>query len=146
MPVTAVVVGSGVLGLVIGSFLNVVAWRVPRGESINRPGSHCPVCETPLRPIDNIPVISWVLLRGHCRSCGTAISLRYPLVELSAGTLFALLGLAIGWSWTLLPAFAAAATALVAVFMAGDRIRTSTGRSPDPEGAGRRWSGPRSRG
>ena len=118
-----VVVVSVVLGLVIGSFLNVVAWRVPRGESINHPASHCPVCETPLRPIDNIPVISWVFLRGRCHFCGTAISARYPLVELATGLLFGLLALALGWSWVLPVALAVGATALVLLVMTFDRVR-----------------------
>jgi leader peptidase (prepilin peptidase)/N-methyltransferase len=78
----------GVLGLLIGSFLNVVIWRVPRGESIVRPPSHCPRCETPIAPRDNIPLISWLLLRGRCRHCGARISARYPLVELATGALF----------------------------------------------------------
>jgi leader peptidase (prepilin peptidase) / N-methyltransferase len=108
-------------GLVIGSFLNVVAWRVPRGESINHPGSHCPVCETPLRPIDNIPVISWVVLRGRCRYCRTAISARYPLVEVACAVLFALVALAVGWTWLLPVALALAATLLVLGVMAFDR-------------------------
>ena len=123
MPETAVIVISGLFGLVIGSFLNVVAWRVPRGESINAPASHCPACETPLRPIDNIPVISWVFLRGRCHFCHTAISARYPLVELATGLLFAVLALALGWSWVLPIALAAGATALVLAVMALDRAR-----------------------
>ena len=118
-----VVVVSGLLGLVIGSFLNVVAWRVPRGESINHPGSHCPVCENPLRPIDNIPVISWVFLRGRCHFCHAAISARYPLVELATGLLFAVLALALGWSWVLPIALAVGATALVLAVMAVDKAR-----------------------
>src|SRR3954469_15057557 len=79
----------GVLGLLIGSFLNVVIWRVPRGESIVRPPSHCPACDTPIAPRDNIPVVSWLLLRGKCRSCGARISARYPAVELLTAALFA---------------------------------------------------------
>jgi leader peptidase (prepilin peptidase)/N-methyltransferase len=70
-----------VAGLVVGSFLNVVAHRLPRAQSIVRPGSACPGCGAPVRPYDNVPVVSWLLLRGHCRSCGTAISPRYPAVE-----------------------------------------------------------------
>src|SRR5438045_4636073 len=77
------------LGLVIGSFLNVVAYRLPRGESLVAPASHCPGCDTPIRPWDNIPLLSWVFLRGRCRSCGQRISPRYPLVELLTGALFA---------------------------------------------------------
>src|SRR5438132_252016 len=76
-------------GLMIGSFLNVVAYRLPRGESLVAPASHCPGCETPIRPWDNIPLLSWIFLRGRCRSCGQRISARYPLVELLTGVLFA---------------------------------------------------------
>lgn len=80
----------GVLGLMIGSFLNVVAWRVPRGESIVQPPSACPACGHHVRRRDNVPVLSWLLLRGRCRDCGTSISPRYPLVELITGVLFVL--------------------------------------------------------
>ena len=83
------VVFSGIFGLIIGSFLNVVIWRVPRGESLVRPPSHCPRCERPIRPRDNVPVVSWLLLRGRCRHCGEPISARYPSVELATGVLFA---------------------------------------------------------
>ncbi|HTW42486.1 MAG TPA: prepilin peptidase [Solirubrobacteraceae bacterium] len=72
---------AGVLGAVFGSFLNVVAYRLPRHESIVKPASHCTRCGTPVKPYDNIPILSWLLLRGHCRSCGAPISPRYPLVE-----------------------------------------------------------------
>lgn len=83
------VVVAGLLGLVIGSFLNVVIWRVPRGESVVSPPSHCPGCDMPIAPRDNIPVVSWLLLRGRCRGCGTRISARYPFVELLTAALFA---------------------------------------------------------
>ena len=76
------------LGLCIGSFLNVVAWRYPRQESVVMPRSHCPHCGTGLGWSENIPVLSWLLLRGHCRHCGSPISLRYPAVELLCGGLF----------------------------------------------------------
>jgi leader peptidase (prepilin peptidase) / N-methyltransferase len=72
---------TGVMGAIVGSFLNVVAYRLPRHESLIAPASHCPSCSAPVRPYDNIPVLSWLLLRGHCRGCGAPISLRYPLVE-----------------------------------------------------------------
>jgi len=72
---------AGVLGLAFGSFLNVVAHRLPRGESLSRPRSRCPACGTPVRPLDNVPVLSWLALRGRCRSCRTAIPVRYPLIE-----------------------------------------------------------------
>ena len=86
-----VVAFAALLGLVIGSFLNVVIWRVPRGESVVSPPSHCPRCETPIQPRDNVPVLSWLLLRGRCRHCGEPISVRYPLVEAFTGILFAVL-------------------------------------------------------
>jgi leader peptidase (prepilin peptidase)/N-methyltransferase len=76
------IVLPAIYGLLFGSFFNVVIWRVPRGESIVHPGSHCPSCDAPVKPCDNIPVISWLLLRGKCRSCGDRISVRYPAVEL----------------------------------------------------------------
>jgi leader peptidase (prepilin peptidase) / N-methyltransferase len=79
---------AGVAGLLIGSFLNVVIHRLPRGESLVRPASRCPECGAPVRPYDNVPVISWLLLRGRCRSCGAQISARYPLVELLTAGLF----------------------------------------------------------
>jgi leader peptidase (prepilin peptidase)/N-methyltransferase len=79
---------AGVLGLLVGSFLNVVVWRLPRGESLVRPRSQCPQCGTPIKPYDNVPVLSWLLLRGRCRNCGAPISARYPLVEAVTGALF----------------------------------------------------------
>jgi leader peptidase (prepilin peptidase) / N-methyltransferase len=96
----AILLGSGLLlgfaaalGLVVGSFLNVVIHRVPRGESVVRPGSRCPQCETPIAGYDNVPVLSYLLLRGRCRHCGASISWRYPAFELATGALFA----AIAW-------------------------------------------------
>ncbi len=83
---------SGVFGLAVGSFLNVVIWRVPRKQSVVRPPSHCPSCDTPISPRDNVPLLSWLLLRGRCRYCGTHISGRYPLVELFTGAMFAVVG------------------------------------------------------
>ncbi|MGA2036897.1 MAG: prepilin peptidase [Acidimicrobiales bacterium] len=87
---------AGVLGLVIGSFLNVVIYRLPRRMSVVHPRSFCPYCETPVRWFDNVPVVSWILLRGRCRQCHRPISLRYPLVELATGVLFAALALIFG--------------------------------------------------
>jgi leader peptidase (prepilin peptidase)/N-methyltransferase len=78
---------AGLFGAVIGSFLNVVAYRLPRRESLVRPASRCPSCETPIKPYDNIPVLSWLLLRGRCRACSAPISPRYPLVEGLCGLL-----------------------------------------------------------
>ena len=80
----------GMLGLIVGSFLNVVIYRVPRGLSIVRPPSACPRCHTPIAARDNIPVLSWLLLRGRCRQCAEPVSARYPLVEAGTGLAFAL--------------------------------------------------------
>jgi leader peptidase (prepilin peptidase) / N-methyltransferase len=80
---------AGLFGAVIGSFLNVIAHRVPRGESLVSPGSRCPGCGAPVKPYDNVPVVSWLVLRGRCRNCGTRISPRYPLVELVTALVFA---------------------------------------------------------
>ena len=78
---------AGVLGLAIGSFLNVVIHRLPLGQSLSRPRSRCPGCEGQLRSRDNLPVVSWLALRGRCRGCGGPISARYPLVELLTAVL-----------------------------------------------------------
>jgi leader peptidase (prepilin peptidase)/N-methyltransferase len=78
---------AGVLGAIAGSFLNVVTYRLPRHESVVRPASHCPNCGTPVRPYDNIPVLSYLLLRGRCRNCSAKISRRYPLVEAATAAL-----------------------------------------------------------
>lgn len=75
-------------GLVVGSFLNVVIYRLPRRESLATPRSRCPACETPVRPRDNVPVLSWLLLRGRCRDCGAPIALRYPLIEALTALLY----------------------------------------------------------
>ena len=85
-----VVVLSGILGIVIGSFLNVVVHRVPAGRSVVAPASACPQCGHAIRRRDNVPVLSWLVLRGRCRDCGAPISVRYPAVELGTGLLFAL--------------------------------------------------------
>ena len=119
---------AGLFGLAIGSFLNVVIWRVPRKESVVRPPSRCPQCETPIRPVDNVPVLSWLLLRGKCRHCGNPIPVRYPLVEASCGLLFAAVALRFGNSWEL-PAYLVLTAALLAIsiidlehFIVPDRI------------------------
>lgn len=92
------------LGLCVGSFLNVVIGRLPAGESVVRPGSRCPKCKTPIAWYDNIPVVSWLLLRGKCRKCKTPISPRYILVELLVGVLFLLCYQKFGWTTALPPA------------------------------------------
>ncbi|MDQ1475654.1 MAG: leader peptidase (prepilin peptidase) / N-methyltransferase [Actinomycetota bacterium] len=105
---------SGIYGLVIGSFLNVVIWRVPRKESIVTPPSHCPRCDAKIANRDNIPLVSWLVLRGRCRNCGTSISARYPLIEILTALLFAAVGARFAHSWAL-PAFLVLAGALVAL-------------------------------
>ena len=87
---------AGAFGLIVGSFLNVVVYRLPRGESLAFPGSHCPSCETPIKPYDNVPVLSWLLLRGRCRSCRNSISARYPVVEAVTAALLVAVVLAKG--------------------------------------------------
>ncbi|QWS33404.1 prepilin peptidase [Curtobacterium aetherium] len=85
----AVVLLAAVLGLAVGSFLNVVVHRVPNGLSVVAPASACPGCGHGIRPRDNVPVVSWLVLRGRCRDCAAPISARYPLVELATAALFA---------------------------------------------------------
>ncbi len=87
------VVGIGLLGLLIGSFLNVVVYRVPNGLSVVSPPSACPKCDSQIRSRDNIPVLSWLILRGKCRDCGAPISPRYPAVEAVTGAIFVLFAL-----------------------------------------------------
>lgn len=109
-----VAVASGLLGLAVGSFLNVVIHRVPRQESVVTPPSRCPGCATPIAPRDNIPVVSWLLLRGRCRHCGTSIAARYPAVEALTAVLFAAVGLRLHDSWAL-PAFLVFTAGLIAI-------------------------------
>jgi len=85
---TPLIAAAGVLGLVVGSFLNVVIHRVPRNESLLRPGSRCPHCEVAIRPWHNVPVVGWLALRGRCAHCGHRVSPRYPLVEAGTALLF----------------------------------------------------------
>jgi len=93
-PTAGAVSGVALLfGLLVGSFLNVVIYRMPRGESIVTPGSHCPACDTPIRPWQNVPVVSYLLLGGRCAQCKVSISPRYPAIELLTGLVFA----AIAW-------------------------------------------------
>jgi len=106
--------GCAVLGLVIGSFLNVVIYRVPIHESIISPRSKCPNCDTPILERDNIPVISLLLLRGKCRACNSPISVRYPLVELATAMAFAGAAARMGWQWEL-PAFLVMLASLLAL-------------------------------
>lgn len=136
------IVTVGVFGVLIGSFLNVVVWRVPRGESLLR-DSRCPRCDAPIRVWHNVPIISWLALRGRCAVCRARISARYPIIELVTGIAFALVAwwqnLALGWPnapasagtagtvalWLILIAylwFAAAGIALVVVDLEHQRL------------------------
>lgn len=85
------VVAAGLFGATVGSFLNVLIHRLPRGQSIVRPASHCPFCGATIRPLENVPLVSWLALRGKCRTCSARIPFRYPAVELITGLLWALL-------------------------------------------------------
>ncbi len=111
---------SFVLGGVIGSFLNVVVYRFPRRESLVRPRSHCPHCGTFIKWYDNIPVLSWLVLRGRCRVCHAPISLRYPMVELVAASSFTLAWLYWGPSWPLLAGWVMIALMIASVFIYHD--------------------------
>lgn len=93
----ALAASCALAGLLIGSFVNVVACRVPAGRSVLRPGSACPECAAAIRAKDNIPVISWLLLKGRCRDCQAPIRVRYPVVELLTAGVFAALAVRIGW-------------------------------------------------
>jgi leader peptidase (prepilin peptidase)/N-methyltransferase len=87
MPIAFAAVFAGAMGATIGSFLNVVAYRLPRRESLLHPGSRCPGCETAIKAYDNVPVFGWLLLRGRCRNCKIRISARYPVVEATTAVL-----------------------------------------------------------
>jgi leader peptidase (prepilin peptidase) / N-methyltransferase len=106
-----------VVGLAVGSFLNVCIHRLPRGQSLNSPPSRCPHCDYQLRWFDNIPVVSYAMLAGRCRKCRTRISLRYPIVELLTMGLFVLHGVVFGWTALLVPrlVFACAMIVLFAI-------------------------------
>jgi leader peptidase (prepilin peptidase)/N-methyltransferase len=105
----------GVLGLVVGSFLNVCIYRLPRRESINWPGSHCTSCNRPLSWYENVPIVSWLALRGRCRTCGERVSIMYPLVELITGVLFVAGYWIYGWT-PMLAVRLAFACAMVVLF------------------------------
>ncbi len=116
MSLPTAAVAAGVAGLLVGSFLTVVVARVPAGRSVVRPRSACPSCAAPIRPRDNVPVVSWLLLGGRCRDCGTAVPVRYPAVEAATGLLFATL-VASHWPSADLPALLWTAAAGVALFV-----------------------------
>ncbi|GAA4924356.1 prepilin peptidase [Actinoplanes utahensis] len=116
MPEALLIGIVALLGLAIGSFLNVVIHRVPRDESLVAPGSHCPECGNPVRARHNVPVLGWLMLRGRCADCGTRISARYPLVEAGTAILFAAVAARFGWSWEL-PAYLYLAAIAIALAM-----------------------------
>jgi leader peptidase (prepilin peptidase)/N-methyltransferase len=101
------------LGLIVGSFLNVVIHRLPRGESLLYPGSHCPACNAKIAPWDNVPVLAWLWLGGRCRRCRAPISPRYPLIELITGLVFAAIALRYG-AIAMTPVWLAFAAAMIA--------------------------------
>jgi leader peptidase (prepilin peptidase)/N-methyltransferase len=119
--VLAIVV-SGMAGLVVGSFLNVVVYRLPRRMSVVRPPSHCPSCGAQLTLVDLVPVLSWVALRGRCRHCGAPISGRYPVVELATGVLCAGTAAALGTAWPLPSAAVVLVCALASSIIDNDRV------------------------
>ena len=127
MSVTAFVLLMGVLGFAFGSFANVVIWRFPRGESLSYPPSRCPGCDTAISWRDNVPVFSWLALRGRCRSCGEPISVRYPLVESLSAVLWLLA--AVFWGPTVQAGFAAAFFYLLLILAF---IDLDTMRLPNP--------------
>ncbi|AFQ43027.1 prepilin peptidase [Desulfosporosinus meridiei] len=121
---------AGLLGLLIGSFLNVVIYRVPRGESIVSPGSHCPACGHPLKAWELIPVLSFLIQNGRCRECQEPISWRYPAVELLTAILF-LLTAYFSWSTAIYPSQLFLNLVFVAVLIALSLIDIDTLRLPD---------------
>jgi len=126
LPLPLLAAAAVLVGLLIGSFLNVVVWRVPRGESVVSPPSACPACHTAIRPRDNVPVAGWLLLNGRCRDCSAPISRRYPLVEAGTATLFAVMALRFGID-PVLPAY----LYLAAVGLALALIDIDVKRLPD---------------
>lgn len=118
-------IGSGIcflFGSLVGSFLNVCIWRLPQGQSIVRPGSRCPRCQVRIAPRDNIPLLSYLLLRGRCRSCGQPISARYPAVEALAGASAAGLFIVFGPTVQTAVFFALICFLIVATFTDLDRM------------------------
>jgi len=117
LPFSVLVAFAFVFGACIGSFLNVVIWRLPRGESLVWPGSRCPACRAAIPAWANLPILSYLLLRGRCRACRARISPRYPIVEALTGALFALLLVAHGPSARLFVEWAIAAALVAVIFI-----------------------------
>ncbi len=117
LPLPFYAVSAFVLGLIFGSFLNVVIHRVPLGASILFPGSHCAACGAPIKAFDNIPLVSFALLGGRCRSCRARISFSYPMVELGAGLMFVAIVFKTGPSWEALLDFAFACVMIALIFI-----------------------------
>ncbi|WDL96987.1 prepilin peptidase [Alicyclobacillus sp. ALC3] len=126
MPIslTSVSAAAFVFGAVVGSFLNVVAYRVVRGESIVHPRSHCTTCATTLSPVELVPLLSWLFLRGRCRTCGAVIPMRYAVIELCTATLFALTTVTVpfGLKWLAWGVFWALLTTVVATDLTAMRV------------------------
>ncbi|HDL49882.1 MAG TPA: prepilin peptidase, partial [Actinobacteria bacterium] len=119
-----ILVATAILaGLVVGSFLNVVAYRTPLEQSVVSPPSACPHCGHRIRPWDNVPVVSWLLLRGRCRDCGEKISIRYPIVETGTAATFGATAWFIGEQWILIPYLWFAAVTIVLVLTDLDHHR-----------------------
>ena len=116
------VVAAAIFGLIVGSFLNVVIYRLPRGESIAYPASHCPSCSHALSSLENVPLISWIIQGGRCRHCRSPISSRYPLVEALTAALFALTALTFGVTLDAVAIAVLAATLVAVVFIDLDHL------------------------
>ena len=112
---------GGVIGLAFGSFVTMLSYRLPRGLSIVAPGSQCPSCRTMLRPLDLVPVASWVMFGGKCRHCGSGIGLRYVLIELVTALLVVAAFAVIGFVWLILAALAAIIFAVTAAVIWWER-------------------------
>jgi leader peptidase (prepilin peptidase)/N-methyltransferase len=125
VPLPAVFGVAAVVGLLVGSFLNVVVYRVPRGLSVSKPRSFCPTCQRQLSGWENVPIVSWVALRGRCRTCHEPISIRYPLVEAGTAAIFVLVAWARGGTWMTVPYCLLGAT-LISILL----IDTGDLRSP----------------
>ncbi|MFP5518671.1 MAG: prepilin peptidase [Bdellovibrionia bacterium] len=111
-----------IFGALMGSFANVIIYRMPKGQSIVLPGSHCQSCQKPVRWFDNIPIFSWFILKGKCRHCGAKYSFRYVLVELLTAGLFALAFHYFGFTWSLLEALLFLFPIVVCIFIDFDHM------------------------